>query len=865
MSLDSIPHELTERFRLGEIVYVDPTGTLIRAESVESGRSGVLKIVDPSLAATASERQRLKRELVKQSTLNVPSLALPTLTGESEGKIWYFRDWLEGESLRDRLAREGTIPAGEALRIASRLAEALDELHRAGLLHRDLKPELILLTPNPVGGSLVVTTGAGLAPRMKTESAFHLVGTPEYVSPEQASGKLVSFRSDLYALGCVLYEMLEGKPPFAGATVDDLLAAHAEAEPPPMPTGIPEPARELMANLLAKDPRERPFSAQQVSRALGAVTGEVKKARPKATLLGMPAMPSPGARPPGPPTSERVPAPSRPPPPPGTPMAVPVIPQAAPVPAAPREVTQQVAFDDIIESHDIQKAERARAAASPQAPAEVTQQVALDDIIEAHDVQKAAKAAAAGEAGEAGGLGRSRTGTLPPPAPVDPRAESPGLAYDDLPETVASDLPSVLAGMQPAIEPPPEAVPEEPVQASLPAEPPQAEPSASALPMQYAQTLEQPVTSPPAQEPADPSNEGALPAPIELPAQGEITTPAQAIAPVHGAAAYGTADGATQPQGWEARPAEEVLASASGAASSSIADPAQAAAQTEPSAPSQGESGDTAAIPGLTPSRRPWLLPAAILLLLLFVVAAMAIVFLGREDSPPELASAGLPSASAPQPSPTSGAPSAAPAAPLAPKPTAVVAPEPAPAPEAASADAGAASAEAASAEAAESEAAEAASAEAASAEAAESEAAEAPSSTRATMRASMRASMAAAAAGGTQSPFEQARAEALEHFRARRFPQAAAAYQRATSINPRHAGSFAGLGAARLAMNDARGAVAAYQRAVQLQPNHSGFFAALGRAYASAGDRARARQAYQRALALNPNNATAERALGSL
>jgi hypothetical protein len=115
------------------------------------------------------------------------------------------------------------------------------------------------------------------------------------------------------------------------------------------------------------------------------------------------------------------------------------------------------------------------------------------------------------------------------------------------------------------------------------------------------------------------------------------------------------------------------------------------------------------------------------------------------------------------------------------------------------------------------------------------------------------------------ESDFDRVRGDALAHFQARRFPQAAAAYQQATQLNPRHAGSFAGLGASRLALGQHGQAVAAYQRAVELSPRNPGYYAALGRAYLAAGDRNRARQAFTRALSLDPNNASARQGISQL
>jgi serine/threonine-protein kinase len=267
-AIDALPAELTERFTVVETYARGGSGTLFLADEPATGRRGILKVLHPAAAAHAADRQRVKRELVKQATLSHSSLVTPAATGEAGATTWIFREWLDGVSLAVRLARSGPLQPPEALSIAAQLASALDELHRAGLLHRDLKPGHVVLEPQQSGLSRAYVIDAGVAAHLPdTGTAFDVLGTAAYVSPEQAAGKLVSFRSDLYALGCVLFEMLTGKPPFVGDT-RSVLAAHGKEPVPPMPTNVPSGVQTLLGQLLAKEPRERPFSAQQVRRAL---------------------------------------------------------------------------------------------------------------------------------------------------------------------------------------------------------------------------------------------------------------------------------------------------------------------------------------------------------------------------------------------------------------------------------------------------------------------------------------------------------------------------------------------------------------------------------------------------------------------
>ena len=215
-----LPSDLQERFDVDGDPREGASGHIWKATEKNSGRGGWLKVLSQSVAGSSSERQRLKRELTKQATLVHENLALPIATGETGNTLWLFREEIDGESLRDRLER-GALPSSEAIAIAAQLSAGLDELHRAGLLFRDLKPEHVV----PQKGGRVVAFDAGIAAPFEHDEVFDLFGTPAYLSPEQAKGKLVSFRSDLYALGCILFEAAAGKPPFEGDT-GTVLDAH---------------------------------------------------------------------------------------------------------------------------------------------------------------------------------------------------------------------------------------------------------------------------------------------------------------------------------------------------------------------------------------------------------------------------------------------------------------------------------------------------------------------------------------------------------------------------------------------------------------------------------------------------------------
>lgn len=251
------------------------TGMLFRATHVETGVSGVLKLVHAAVSGTGTERMRLKRELRKQTTLPGAVLAPPIDGGEDGKQLWLFREYVEGVSLSlhvATLAAAGeAMPIAHSLSIVAQVAVGLDELHRNGLLHRDLKPAHVVLdfASNDAADAApkVRLIDAGLPPRIGAEGVFDLMGTPGYMSPEQAAGRIVSFRSDLYSLGCIFHELVAGKPLFSG-DIADILAAQREGLVPEVEQSLPDVARDLLRTLLDKEPRRRPFSAQQVRRSL---------------------------------------------------------------------------------------------------------------------------------------------------------------------------------------------------------------------------------------------------------------------------------------------------------------------------------------------------------------------------------------------------------------------------------------------------------------------------------------------------------------------------------------------------------------------------------------------------------------------
>ncbi|HEU5261101.1 MAG TPA: serine/threonine-protein kinase, partial [Gemmatimonadales bacterium] len=193
--------------------------TVYLARDLRHQRAVAVKVLRPDLF-DSSGRERFLREIEIAAGLQHPNILPLHDSGAADGLLYYVMPYVEGESLRDRLDRENQLPVDEALRIAREVAEALGYAHGHGIVHRDIKPANVLLS---AGHALVMDFGIAHAiseaggPQL-TERGI-AVGTPAYMSPEQASGReAVDARSDLYALGCVVYEMLAGEPPFTGRT-----------------------------------------------------------------------------------------------------------------------------------------------------------------------------------------------------------------------------------------------------------------------------------------------------------------------------------------------------------------------------------------------------------------------------------------------------------------------------------------------------------------------------------------------------------------------------------------------------------------------------------------------------------------------
>ena len=270
--LGRLQSALADRYRLDREVGAGGMATVYLAQDIRHDRRVALKVLRPELAAVIGA-ERFLAEIKLTANLQHPHILPLFDSGEADGYLFYVMPFVEGESLRDRLNREKQLPVADAVRIATEVASALDYAHRHGVVHRDIKPENILLHD---GQALVADFGIALAAskaggsRM-TETGMRL-GTPYYMSPEQAMGEReITGRSDVYALGAVLYEMLTGDPPFTGSTAQAIVARVVTESPRPLHAQrhtIPPHVEAAVLTALEKLPADRFGTAAEFAEAL---------------------------------------------------------------------------------------------------------------------------------------------------------------------------------------------------------------------------------------------------------------------------------------------------------------------------------------------------------------------------------------------------------------------------------------------------------------------------------------------------------------------------------------------------------------------------------------------------------------------
>jgi serine/threonine-protein kinase len=271
-TIDALRLALADRYRIERELGAGGMATVYLARDLRHDRDVAIKVMHPEIAQSLGA-ERFLREIAMTANLRHPHILPLYDSGNANGVLFYVMPFIDGGSLRDRLKRDRQLPIDEALTIAREVADALGYAHACGVVHRDIKPENILLERGQavVSDFGIARAVTALGSERITETGMS-VGTPTYMSPEQAAGERdVDGRSDLYSLGCVLYEMLGGQPPFTGPTAESVTRQHLITEAAPItnlrPTVPPEVAGAL-ARTLAKNPADRFNPAAQFVQAL---------------------------------------------------------------------------------------------------------------------------------------------------------------------------------------------------------------------------------------------------------------------------------------------------------------------------------------------------------------------------------------------------------------------------------------------------------------------------------------------------------------------------------------------------------------------------------------------------------------------
>lgn len=280
--LNHLQASLADRYRIERELGHGGMATVFLAHDLKNDRLVALKVLRPDLAHVLGA-ERFLREIRLCSRLQHPHIVVVHESGDADGQLWFTMPYVEGETLRSRLLREGQLSVGDALRITVEVADALHYAHQRGVIHRDIKPENILLSGSPTrdrglpGGYHALVADFGIARALPgesdeqlTESGFSL-GTPQYMSPEQAAAQRdIDPRTDIYSLGCVLYEMLTGEPPYTGPNPQAVLAKRLSEPVPHLRTSrdVPLALERAVTRALARSPADRFPTAAEFAGAL---------------------------------------------------------------------------------------------------------------------------------------------------------------------------------------------------------------------------------------------------------------------------------------------------------------------------------------------------------------------------------------------------------------------------------------------------------------------------------------------------------------------------------------------------------------------------------------------------------------------
>jgi serine/threonine-protein kinase len=277
------------RYRLGAVIGQGGMAEVHRGRDVRLGRDVAIKLLRPDLARDPSFQGRFRREAQSAASLNHPSIVAVYDTGEDHGSgtvtPYIVMEYVEGRTLREVLASEGRLLPQRAMEITAQICAALEQAHRAGIVHRDIKPGNVMLTAS--GEVKVMDFGIARAvtgsSQTMTQTAA-VIGTAHYLSPEQARGEHVDARSDIYSTGCLLYELVTGAPPFSGDTPVAVAYQHVREEPVPpssVEPDVPASIDAVVLKAMAKNPANRYQTAAQMRTDLErALAGQPVEAAP---------------------------------------------------------------------------------------------------------------------------------------------------------------------------------------------------------------------------------------------------------------------------------------------------------------------------------------------------------------------------------------------------------------------------------------------------------------------------------------------------------------------------------------------------------------------------------------------------------
>src|SRR5881398_1744616 len=274
---------LTGRYTIERELGRGGMATVYLARDLKHDRPVALKVLRPDLAAVLGG-ERFLREIRLTAQLQHPHILTLIDSGEADGFLYYVMPYVEGESLRQRLEREGQLPLDEAQRITRAIASALDFAHARGVIHRDIKPENIMLHQGePMVADFGIALAVSSAGRERLTETGLSLGTPAYMSPEQASAEpKLDGRTDQYSLACVLYEMLAGEPPYTGPTAQAVIAKRLTEPIPHLRTvrDVPEAVERAVTKALAKAPADRFATLAAFAAALVQPTSGTESPRP---------------------------------------------------------------------------------------------------------------------------------------------------------------------------------------------------------------------------------------------------------------------------------------------------------------------------------------------------------------------------------------------------------------------------------------------------------------------------------------------------------------------------------------------------------------------------------------------------------